>query len=64
MIKQTPTIQDLYCLGASLARVELQEGISRLLRRFPGLQLVGAPEEVVMTRNLLHHYPRELTVTW
>ena len=33
-----------YCLGAPLARVELQEALTRLLRRFPGLALAEEPE--------------------
>jgi unspecific monooxygenase len=33
-----------YCLGAPLARLELQILFAALLRRFPGLQLAGEPE--------------------
>ncbi len=33
-----------YCLGAPLARLELQIAIGTLLRRFPSLQLDGEPE--------------------
>jgi cytochrome P450 len=33
-----------YCLGANLARVELQEGLSFLSQRLHGLQLDGEPE--------------------
>jgi len=32
-----------YCLGASLAELEARIAISRLIRRFPGLELVGEP---------------------
>ena len=32
-----------FCLGAPLARLELQTSLPALLRRFPGLHLVGAP---------------------
>ncbi|NBV74269.1 MAG: cytochrome P450, partial [Actinobacteria bacterium] len=32
-----------YCLGASLARMEAEIAITRLIRRFPGLHLVGEP---------------------
>ncbi|BEL06127.1 cytochrome P450 [Actinoplanes sichuanensis] len=51
-----------YCLGAPVARVELEEGLTRLCRRFPGLRAAYGTEKVVFTRNLLHHYPRELPV--
>ncbi|MEQ4715020.1 cytochrome P450 [Nonomuraea sp. B19D2] len=53
-----------YCLGAALARVELQEGISRLLARFPGLRPAGSLEDVVLASNLFTYYPRELMVAW
>ncbi|MFH9003750.1 cytochrome P450 [Streptomyces afghaniensis] len=53
-----------FCLGAALARVELQEGITRLLRRFPTLRPHGSPDAVEFTANLFHRYPRELTVVW
>jgi cytochrome P450 len=33
-----------HCLGSSLARVEAQVAIGTLVRRFPGLELVGEPE--------------------
>jgi cytochrome P450 len=33
-----------HCLGSSLARVEAQVAIGTLVRRFPGLELAGAPE--------------------
>ncbi|MGB1723025.1 MAG: cytochrome P450, partial [Ilumatobacteraceae bacterium] len=32
-----------YCLGASLARMEAEIAITRLIRRFPRLELVGDP---------------------
>jgi cytochrome P450 len=32
-----------YCLGANLARVELQEALAFLAPRMPGLQLAGEP---------------------
>ncbi|GIF43468.1 cytochrome P450 [Actinoplanes xinjiangensis] len=51
-----------YCLGAPVARVELEEGLTRLCRRFPGLRAAYGTENVVFARNLLHHYPRELPV--
>ena len=33
-----------YCLGANLARVELQEALAFLAERFAGLALDGEPE--------------------
>jgi cytochrome P450 len=33
-----------YCLGANLARAELQEALAFLPRRMPGLALAGEPE--------------------
>ncbi|MGX7828492.1 cytochrome P450 [Actinokineospora sp. 24-640] len=53
-----------FCVGAALARVELQEGFGRLLRRFPDLRLAVRPDEVVMASNPFNHYPKTLPVTW
>jgi cytochrome P450 len=33
-----------YCLGANLARAELQEALAHLAPRMPGLRLAGEPE--------------------
>ena len=33
-----------FCVGAPLARVELQASLRTLLRRFPALALAGEPE--------------------
>jgi cytochrome P450 len=33
-----------HCLGAALARLEGQEAIGRLVRRFPGIELAGDPQ--------------------
>jgi cytochrome P450 len=53
-----------FCLGAPVARVELQEGLGRLLRRYPGLRSAGGTDQVAIESNLLHHFPRELPVRW
>jgi cytochrome P450 len=53
-----------FCLGAPVARVELEEGLSRLWRRFPTLRSAYGTDRVVFTSNLLHHYPKELPVSW
>lgn len=53
-----------FCLGAPLARVELQEALGRTLRRFPGLRPefdASAPE---MAANRFTRYPRALPVGW
>jgi cytochrome P450 len=53
-----------FCLGAPVARVELEEGLGRPLRRFPALRAAYGTDRVVFTGNLLHHFPKELLVTW
>ncbi|MFF3866989.1 cytochrome P450 [Micromonospora sp. NPDC001898] len=52
-----------YCLGAALARAEMQEAISRILARFPDLRPDGELSDVVLSSNLFTYYPRELPVT-
>ena len=49
-----------YCLGAALARTELQEGIFRLLDRFPNLYADTDLDTVPLASNLFPYYPREL----
>jgi cytochrome P450 len=51
-----------HCLGAALARVELQEGIARLLARFPHLEFDGDLDDVPLTSNLFTYYPQRLPV--
>lgn len=53
-----------FCLGAALARVELQIGISSLFRRFPTLRLAAATEDLRMTRGGLFHRLERLPVSW
>ena len=50
------------CLGAPLARVEGQEAIGRLVRRFPGLRLVDAEVEWKPTTTI--RGPARLRLTW
>ncbi|SCF35229.1 hypothetical protein GA0074695_5947 [Micromonospora viridifaciens] len=52
-----------YCLGAALARCEMQESISRVLARFPQLRPAEDLSDVVLASNLFTYYPRELRVT-
>ncbi|MEV0284880.1 cytochrome P450 [Kribbella sp. NPDC050820] len=53
-----------HCLGAALARLELQIGIGTLLRRFPDLALTMAVEEIPWDYRLTVAGPRTLPVTW
>jgi len=53
-----------HCLGAALARLELQLGIGTLLRRFPDLALTTAVEEIPWDYRLTVAGPRTLPVTW
>ncbi|MFF4953455.1 cytochrome P450 [Streptomyces chattanoogensis] len=50
-----------HCLGAPLARLELQEAIGALIRRFPGLHVAG---DVVWKSQMLVRGPRVLPVGW
>ena len=50
------------CLGAPLARVEGQEAIGRLVRRFPGLRLVDSQVEWKPTTTI--RGPARLPLTW
>ena len=53
-----------HCLGAQLARMELQVALGELLRGFPDLRLAGAPEDVVWKTGAFVRGPRELLVAW
>lgn len=50
-----------HCMGAPLARMELQVGIAELFKRLPGIRLAGEPEvrTDVLTRPMTN-----LPVTW
>ncbi|MFI6603768.1 cytochrome P450 [Nonomuraea sp. NPDC050536] len=50
-----------FCLGAHLARVEMQEAFSAVTRHFPRLRMAVAPEEVVWSGDI-NHRPQELPV--
>jgi cytochrome P450 len=52
------------CVGAELARTELQVAIDTLLTRFPGLRLAVALEEVRWKTATMTRGPRTLPVTW
>jgi nocardicin N-oxygenase len=53
-----------HCLGAQLARLELQVALTALLRRLPGLRLAVAEAEIPWKTGLLVRGPESLPVTW
>lgn len=53
-----------YCLGAWLARVELQLALQRLAARFPGLRLAQPPDSVHWRVGTTSRSPERLLVTW
>jgi cytochrome P450 len=53
-----------YCVGAQLARMELQIALDELVRRLPGLRLAIDPDEVRWKPSVLVRGPVTLPVTW
>jgi cytochrome P450 len=53
-----------HCIGAPLARVELQEALTAVLRRFPTLRLAVPESDLVWKENQLSARPVALPVTW
>ncbi|WP_434597736.1 cytochrome P450 [Streptomyces sp. A5-4] len=53
-----------FCLGAALARAELQIVIGSLLRRFPKLALAEDVAKLEMTTGMMVHALNRLPVTW
>ncbi|MHA6802311.1 cytochrome P450 [Salinifilum ghardaiensis] len=53
-----------FCIGASLARIELQEVFGRLFQRFPTLQLAVPDEELPVNRDKVTGGLAALPVTW
>jgi pentalenolactone synthase len=53
-----------FCLGAPLARVELQSALGTLFRRFPTLRLAVPLDEIRMKSHLLTGGLEALPVTW
>ncbi|GAA4553926.1 cytochrome P450 [Amycolatopsis samaneae] len=50
-----------HCLGAPLARLELQEALSALVREMPGLRLTG---DIVWKTEMLVRGPRSMPIGW
>lgn len=53
-----------HCLGAQLARMELQEAYRGLLTRLPGLRLAVPVAEIRYKKNMFINSMHELPVTW
>lgn len=53
-----------YCLGANLARIELQVAIGSVVRAFPGLALVDTAQALTWTRGSRVCGLSQLPVTW
>ncbi|GGV75229.1 cytochrome P450 [Streptomyces gelaticus] len=53
-----------YCLGAWLARLELQLALHRIAARFPGLRMAEPAEAVEWHLGTTSRSPRRIAVTW
>jgi cytochrome P450 len=53
-----------HCLGANLARMELQVALGALVRRFPGLELAVRSDELEWKTGLVVRGPVALPVRW
>jgi cytochrome P450 len=53
-----------YCIGAHLARVQLQEGFAALARSVPSLRLAVPAEEVIWNPHMMTHSIAKLPITW
>jgi cytochrome P450 len=52
------------CLGAALAQLEIEVVLTKVLDRFPGMQLAMAPEDVKWEEETLLRTPESLPLTW
>ncbi len=53
-----------HCLGAQLARMELQEALRGLLRRVPGIRLAVPAAELQFKPGMALHSLRQLPIRW
>jgi cytochrome P450 len=53
-----------YCLGASLARMEMQAALTTLTRQLPNLALAHPAKQITWTSKGLVRGPEQLLVTW
>jgi cytochrome P450 len=53
-----------HCVGAQLARMELQVALTGLIQRFPGLELAAPVEEIVFKQGRLVRGLASLPVRW
>nr|BAP34719.1 cytochrome P450 [Streptomyces sp. ML694-90F3] len=53
-----------HCIGAQLARMELQESLTALLTRLPEIRLDGGPEAVEWKFGVIVRGPSALNITW
>lgn len=53
-----------YCIGAYLARVQLQEAFDALIHNFPDLRLAVPAEQVVWNPSMVTHSIQTLPVAW
>ncbi|MEU6409774.1 cytochrome P450 [Microbispora sp. NPDC046933] len=53
-----------HCLGAPLARMELQVALRTLFTRLPGLRLAGSEDDVVWKTGLSTRGPEHMRITW
>ena len=53
-----------YCIGAPLARIELQAVFSQLIPRFPAMRLAAGAEELTLNTGMLTRGLTHLPVTW
>ena len=53
-----------FCLGASLARAEVEIALTALAGRLPGLRLAAAPADLPYRESALITAPAELPVSW
>jgi cytochrome P450 len=53
-----------HCLGAPLARMELQVTLHTLLTRLPGLRFADSADDVVWKSGVSTRGPERMPVTW